>query len=343
MRIPCLSLFLIVITLISCSKNSHGPSQQARSFNGAYTGENLNRVAFPIGGIGAGMLCLDGNGAFSHLSVRNRPDVFNTPFMFAALSVKGIQDGARILEGPVQSWKIFGNPMTGNGMSVFGCPRFEKASFETRFPFATVGLTDRGMPVDVSIEGWSPFIPGDADNSSLPVGGLEYTFKNTGGKELEAVFSFHAENFMRASVPSEWGNQFFGKDSILQMDHGFVLKQKCSPDKPHFEGDFAIFTDEPETSVDYCWFRGGWFDGRTLLWNNISNCNTPANPASTGASGASVYIPVAEGVKVHHLQYGRSIRLGIDDLDQILELQAMFSGNCPGRIPLLNLVKTAQV
>ncbi len=85
------------------------------------------------------------------------------------------------------------------------------------------------MPVKVDITGWSPFIPGDADNSSLPVGGIEYTFKNTGSKDLEAVFSFNSENFMRVQVPSEWGGQYVGKDSIMEMDNGFILEQPCFP------------------------------------------------------------------------------------------------------------------
>ena len=76
------------------------------------------------------------------------------------------------------------------------------------------------------------------------------------------------------------------------MDNGFILEQPCFPDKPHYKGEFAVFTDEPGTVVDYCWFRGGWFDGRTMLWNNIENGNTPANPVSAGATGASVYVPV---------------------------------------------------
>ncbi len=98
-------------------------------------GENLNRVAFPIGGIGAGMFCLDGNGDFSHMSVRHKPDIFNSPFMFAALSVKGVENGAKILEGPLQDWKIFGSPNTGNGSGVFGVPRYSDCCFDCPFPF----------------------------------------------------------------------------------------------------------------------------------------------------------------------------------------------------------------
>jgi hypothetical protein len=33
-------------------------------YNDIYTGDYLNRVAFPIGGIGAGMFCLEGGGAY---------------------------------------------------------------------------------------------------------------------------------------------------------------------------------------------------------------------------------------------------------------------------------------
>src|SRR5438045_5864926 len=57
-------------------------------YNGTYTGPYLNRVAFPIGGMGAGMFCMEGTGAISHMSVRHKPEIFNEPGMFAAISIK---------------------------------------------------------------------------------------------------------------------------------------------------------------------------------------------------------------------------------------------------------------
>src|SRR5574342_317054 len=86
-----------------------------REFNGPYREEHLNRLAFPLGGIGAGMVCLEGNGCISHVSVRNTPDVFNEPFMFAAISVKDNPKSAKVVEGPLPAWKIFGGPGAGNG------------------------------------------------------------------------------------------------------------------------------------------------------------------------------------------------------------------------------------
>src|SRR5690349_17425206 len=79
-----------------------------RKYNGPYSGANLNRLAFPIGGIGAGMFCLEGTGAISHMSIRNKPDIFNEPSLFAAIRVNGTRNGVKVLEGPVPDWKMFG-------------------------------------------------------------------------------------------------------------------------------------------------------------------------------------------------------------------------------------------
>ena len=40
-------------------------SRQARPYNGPYQGEYLERIAFPLGGIGAGMVCLEGSGCLA--------------------------------------------------------------------------------------------------------------------------------------------------------------------------------------------------------------------------------------------------------------------------------------
>ena len=46
----------------TANTKSHGAT---REFNGPYHGDFLNQIAFPMGGIGAGMICLEGNGALS--------------------------------------------------------------------------------------------------------------------------------------------------------------------------------------------------------------------------------------------------------------------------------------
>ena len=132
-----------------------------------YAGDRLNHVAFPMGGMGAGMICLEGTGAFSHVSLRHQPHIFNEPAIFAALQVEGAPT-ARLLEGPVPMHKAFGAPGSGNGHfggRHHGLPRFAKAVFTARFPFARVRLADTSMPVTAEVTGWSPFVPGDADSA----------------------------------------------------------------------------------------------------------------------------------------------------------------------------------
>jgi hypothetical protein len=63
-------------------------------------------AAFPMGGLGAGMLCLEGTRALSHVSLRNRPEIENEPCIFAALSVRSLVPIARVLEGQVPEWKL---------------------------------------------------------------------------------------------------------------------------------------------------------------------------------------------------------------------------------------------
>lgn len=210
------------------------------------------------------------------MSLRHTPDVYHEPQAFAALHVKGAKT-ARVIEGPVPMWKAFGSVVAGNRFSepgngltgrTYGLPRFAGASFQARFPFATVSLADPSMPVAVEITGWSPFTPGATDDSSLPVAALEYRFTNRSAKAVKAVFSFHAANFMRVGDGAR----------IDTIERGFVLAQPAAVDQPETEGYFAAFTDDPATAVDAAWFRGGWFDSLTMVWNHVAAGEVLAQP-----------------------------------------------------------------
>jgi uncharacterized protein (DUF608 family) len=255
-------------------------------YNSYYSGKNLDRIAFPVGGIGAGMFCLEGTGSISHMSIHNHPEVFNEPCMFAAISVKGIKNGAKVLEGQVPDWKKYGRPDSANGSggTTYGFPRFRNSKFIARFPFAEIELQDDDIPLAIKITGWSPFIPTDADNSSLPLGAFEYSFKNTGSSKIDALFSYNSKNFM---------SQSNGENRIKSTINGFLLSEDGVKDKPETKGDFAVFTNEPETIVDHCWFRGGWFDPLTITWTSILKGETRRkDPVEKGAPGASLFVPL---------------------------------------------------
>ncbi|MFZ5828665.1 MAG: GH116 family glycosyl hydrolase [Planctomycetota bacterium] len=265
---------------------------------GEHSGERLSRVAFPLGGMGAGMICLEGTGALSHFSLHHKPDVFNEPCTFAAISVKGAPNAARVLEGPVPGWKLFGQPGAGNGAkgSSFGLPRFREAGFRARFPFATVTLHDPNVPLDVEITGWSPFEPGDPDNASLPAVALEYRFTNPTTDTLEAVFSWNAKNFMALPEEATAIRPTYNPGAVRPTPGGFILYGAPGKNRPQDEGSFSATVDDPAVRVNHAWFRGAaaFYDGMTMVWKDIDEaaCYDRAPPTDEPPSpGGSLFVP----------------------------------------------------
>jgi uncharacterized protein (DUF608 family) len=276
---------------------SGAPDLADRDFNAPYTGAGLDRVAFPLGGIGAGMICLEGAGSLSKVSICNEPDLVSEPAVFAGLSINGNPDLARLLEGPVAAHKLVptfsAQTVIGNS-AMWGLPRFKSASFAARFPFATVTLTDPTIPVGVQITGWSPFVPGDEDSASLPVAGLEYQLTNRSARPIDAVFSFHSVNFM-ASVLDDPAAV---NARVRPIERGFVLEGARARSQPWTSGAFAVSIDSPQVKVNHQWFRGRnvSFDALRMAWLDIAKgaCYERAAPSEGRASpGASAFVPVS--------------------------------------------------
>jgi len=259
------------------------------------SGEHLDQVAFPMGGIGAGMICLEGAGALTHVSIRNQPMVQNQPGLFAAISLGGPGKLARVVEGQVPKWKLYErrHAATGGAPLGSGLPRFERATFRAHFPFARVELEDDALPVTARITGWSPFEPGDADNSSLPVAGLEYTFTHNGHEELDAVFSFNVRNFLPARM-DEWEGGPEPERGTRGTPGGFILYGGAWPAAKQEEAWFSAAVDDPAVKVNLAWFRGSWFDPLTMLWRDVEQGAAFDRPVPADGklpTGASLFVP----------------------------------------------------
>ena len=243
--------------------------------NKTYTGQQLNYIGFPLGGIGAGMFTVEGTGAFSAFSLRNAPNVNLEPCLFSAVTVKGEKNLSRVLESQVPKHKIYGaataplapvpyeeNFARGTGVPgrTYGLPRFKNAEFSARFPFAEICFEDRQFPLTVSLKAWSPFTPPHADDSSCPIAYLEYTFENNQTVPLEAVYYYSSMNFMAQ------GN---GVRSVYRTKDGFVLAQEGTPEAPWDRGFYTAAIHDPAVRVNTALFRGGWYDSLTMLWNDI--------------------------------------------------------------------------
>lgn len=263
----------------------------AHTYHGNYTGEHIQHIAYPLGGIGTGMLCLEGTGALSHVSLYHRPTMYYEPLMFAALSLgPGQAQQGIVLEGQVPPTKVFRVPGGGSGLygKSYGLPRFESCSFESRFPFASVMLEDNQVPVSVGITAWSPFIPGDSGNSSLPCAALEYAFTNLTRDSLEMQFSFHVSK--EAILPAQ---DHTAPHRVSSRGKGFCLA-RLAGDPLREAAWLAVASDDENAQADCRWFRGGWFDTLTTLWNKVARGGfSPAGPWQEGppSPGASLFVP----------------------------------------------------
>ena len=264
-----------------------------------YSGDRLNRIAFPIGGIGAGMFCIEGAGAISCMSIKNQHEFNHEPSCYAAICILGDtpdKNVAKVVEGPVPKWKYFGKAHAGNGLggATYGLPRFRECSFTSRFPFAKISLKDSDMPITATIDAWSPFTPPDADASGLPVGAIEYTFENNSDKPQYCVFSFNTRNFVNDGNRMQVGGSYLGNGSIGSIHGGFILYDLVGSEREN-KAAFAVFVqgeDAKNVTVDHCWFRGGWYDAFTVAWENVEKGRMIANPpVEKDCPGATLALP----------------------------------------------------
>jgi len=261
-----------------------------------YSKRYLDHIVYPLGGIGAGMIGLEGSGAINRISLRHRLDMYNEPNMFAALTVKGELPASRVLEGPVPNHKVYGSNVRGDNCSGcgavdrnYGLPRLRNCEFSAQFPFAKLSLWDEAFPVSVSVDAWSPFIPGNADDSSLPMASLSYTLQNDTDFDIDAVFYYTAYQFMG----------YEGKNDrpgclVKPIPNGFILEQEMLDEQGYTAGAFAI-TADVDACINTNLYRNiGWFrDSLTVRWRTIAKGVVSDEKAEdNGSPGGSIEIPL---------------------------------------------------
>jgi hypothetical protein len=143
-----------------------------------FSGDSATQIAMPLGGIGAGCICLNGYGGLQDFSIWNRPSTTALPegyassqAAFAILHIKGPSPLTKLVEGPFPVLKIYDQGLQGEGYrrgGFEGFPRFQECIFKGEYPFGEVTIRDTSVPLQVSLSAWSPFIPLDDKDSGIP-------------------------------------------------------------------------------------------------------------------------------------------------------------------------------
>ncbi len=253
-----------------------------------YDQEHSERIALPVGGIGTGTISLGGRGNLCDWEVVNRPAKGFTPYTgqqlgpFFALTLKS-QDGkswTRALEGPLP-FALY-EQSHGSTAINHGLPRFRHSSFAAAYPFGQVFLSDSKMPVDVRIDAFNPLIPGDADESGIPVAIIRLVIRNMTSQPLQGAVCGTIPNFIGAdgsNLSRDWkgdpivvgpkqNRNEFRKGSAV--DGIFMTSEGVDP-KAEQWGTMAISvpTGQP-LSYRTAWLEEGWGTPLLDFWDDFS-------------------------------------------------------------------------
>lgn len=157
-----------------------------------YKGEELRFIGMPIGGIGAGQLYLGGDGKLWHW------DIFNKHIgTGAAHYAEPLTQSSPVEQGFALQITQAGQTQTRD----LDKDGFADISFRGEYPLATVEYKDAQCPIAITLEAFSPFIPLNADDSSLLATILRYTLKNTSNAPLEATLIGWLQNAVALAYP----------------------------------------------------------------------------------------------------------------------------------------------
>lgn len=272
-----------------------------RAVTPVYRDQQLIQIAMPLGGIGSGCACLNGQGGLQDFSLRNRPGTTalqdghgTTDAAFALLYVKGARPITKLVEGPLPTAKLYDQGLQAQGYRKGGhegLPRFEECEFQAQYPFGEVRLHDPEVPLAVSIVGWNPFIPGDDVHSSLPAAILEYTFQNTSSEPVECEFSYHVSHL--ACGVSGWTG---ARNAVLPEGGVFFSNTEDRSHETYGSAALLSLRHAPRIKAD--WFRGGWFDALSILWREVSTgqfreAMQPETAGKDSRNGGSLLVPLS--------------------------------------------------
>ncbi|MHC4285311.1 MAG: GH116 family glycosyl-hydrolase, partial [Planctomycetota bacterium] len=261
----------------------------------------LQHIGMPIGGLFTGNLYLGGDGKLWLWDIFNRvvEGILPRQVQYKEQSV-GTRNGANYISpapptSPIeQGFAICVDdkvrPLDNSG--------FANISFEGRYPIGRVTYRDKGCPVSITLEAYSPFIPLNTDDSSLPVTVMSYTVKNESAKTVKAEISGWLENaiclYHREQVSGIRQNR------VMREQEMTFLSCSVEPVKEEdidFRPDI-LFEDFEKNNYEGWTVTGTSFDDSPIKMANI-----PGYQGNVAGKGKRV-------VNSHNVRKGEDVRGG---------------------------------
>ena len=233
---------------------------------------------FLLGGIGTGNISLDQNARLCDFEIWNRPNKgFRSPYTFFALRTDNAEGDVKMKALESQLTGPFTYSHGATAWDLGGLPRFRESEMTANYPFVKYKFIDNSMPVEAGLQAFTPFIPLNVDDSSLPAALLRYTIKNISDKPLSVSVAGSMANLCNLSGRDIWNKPVYDGDSINRFVQkpnlrgiNFLPDGKSKSDADYLE--MSLLTTEKE-NVSYLdeWNEGAWWDGLQDFWNDFSD------------------------------------------------------------------------
>lgn len=158
----------------------------------SYRGPELEKIGMPIGGICAGQLYLGGDGRLWHWDLFNLPQARNYTDSGGPNYARPPKPHFPVEQGFAVKTVVDGRTHIRTLDSRGFDPRH--IAFRGAYPVAFVEYQDPTLPVSISLEAFSPFIPLNVEDSSLPATVMRFRVKNPGTSEATIELGAWLEN-----------------------------------------------------------------------------------------------------------------------------------------------------
>ncbi len=283
-----------------------------------YRGAALRHIAMPMGGIGTGQVSLCGDGGLRQWELFNQPNhLAFVPDSFFAISASTKEAGepatvVRILQSrealdlPEEHTPMVNDDAIPDQQRAL-LRRFsgvERTTFTGAYPFARVAYEDSELPIEVSLEAYSPFVPTDVDASELPAVIFTFRLHNASGQPvrgglgatLKNVVGWDGVELIQENLCRLFGgnvNRVVRADGLTSL----VLDNPSLPaDHPGY-GQMALTTFSTGTSVAPQWKDAAEFINELNSFNapTRSSRNPPAHQHDAELTRYSSDVPSGPG------------------------------------------------
>ncbi len=164
-----------------------------------YAGDDLRTIGMPVGGIGAGQLYLTGDGRLVYWGIFNRglnSGYGEVNYKVGRLPTEAVEGPRSFIPVPdvAQGSVVRVTTSSGTEVRALDAGGFPGVRFCGEYPVAEVAYAHDGFPLAITLQAFSPFIPLNADDSTLPVTLLQYTLQNTSREAVQATLASVLEN-----------------------------------------------------------------------------------------------------------------------------------------------------